>query len=98
MIDPELRHYLSGLNQNLTEIKNQKSPGIWRAFLNGMFSAFGYVVGLALMVAVLVWILNATGLLPEFKNQVKDFKTFMTKAEKLIDAGQKQQESGSMVK
>ncbi|HYV33471.1 MAG TPA: hypothetical protein VE973_01315, partial [Candidatus Limnocylindria bacterium] len=93
MIEPELQRYLSGINQHLTEIKAKKSPGIWRAFFNGVFSALGYVVGLALVVVILGWILNKTGLLPAFRAQVKDFQDFMGQAKKVMSTGDSNQQT-----
>lgn len=88
MIEPELQNYLSGINQNLTEIKNKKTPGIWRSFFNGMFTAFGYFVGFVLIIAIVGWILNKTGYLAEFRQQAKDFQTFMDQARKAFNVGE----------
>jgi len=93
MIDPELQRYLSGVNQHLTDIKNKKNPGIWRSFFNGIFSALGYVVGLALVIVLLAWVLNKTGLLPQFQAQVKDFQDFMGQAKKVMSAGDTSQQN-----
>lgn len=93
MLEPDLRNYLSGINQHLVEIKAKKNPGIWRAFFNGMFSALGYVAGIALVVVVLGWILNKTGLLPSFQQQVKDFQAFMGKAESMMSTGDSSQQN-----
>lgn len=83
MIDPDLQKQLVDINKSLFEIKTKKS-GIWRAFFNGMFSALGYVVGLALVIVLLGWILNKTGVLPSFQKQVQDFQVFMSNAEKVM--------------
>lgn len=90
MIDPELKNYLSGINQHLTELNAKKHPGVLRAFFNGMFSALGYVAGLALVIVVLGWVLNKTGLLPAFKQQVSDFQAFMDQAKKVMSVGEGQ--------
>ena|SRR6185436_15946917 len=96
MIEPELQHYLANINQNLQEIKNKKLPGLWRSFFNGMFSAFGYVVGLAVAVVLLIWILEATGLLPKFQKQVADFQLMFEQARNLMNnQNQPQQGSGA---
>ena len=85
MIDPELQHYLSGINASLTELKNKKGPGVWRAFFNGMFSALGYIVGLAIVIVLLMWFLNKIGVLPQFQKQVRDFQSFMGSAQKMMN-------------
>lgn len=92
MLDPELHNYLSGINQNLTEIKNKKSPGIWRSFFNGLFNAMGYVVGLVIMILILGFVLSKTGLLKQFQTQVEQFQSFMQSAQKMMSSSQNYQE------
>jgi len=84
MIDPDLKVQLDEVNKNLIEIKNKKSGGVWRAFFNGMFGALGYVAGLAVVVVILGWVLQKTGLLPAFEQQVQNFTNLVSGAEKLI--------------
>lgn len=91
MIDPELRSSLGAINQHLVDIKAKRPAGIWRAFFNGMFSALGYVVGLAIIITLLAWILNITGVLPQFQKQVHGFQVFMNQAQQLMTASQNQQ-------
>jgi hypothetical protein len=85
MIDQDLKIELDRLNQNLVEI-NKKSgkAGVWRAFFNGAFSALGYVAGLAVVVLILGWFLQRTGLLPAFEAQVKNFTDLVNSARELI--------------
>ncbi len=97
MIDPELQHYLSGINQNLTELKTKKTPGIWRSFFNGIFSALGYFIGLALVIVILGWIVNKTGLFASFKQQVDDFQDFMNQAKRVMTAGESGQQNANQV-
>ncbi len=85
MIDPDLKGELDTINQNLGEIKKKTgSPGIWRAFFNGIFGAFGYIVGLALVIVVMGWILQKTGLLKPFQEQLKNFTELVSSAKKLM--------------
>lgn len=93
MIDPELQHYLSGINQNLTEIKTKKGPGIWRSFFNGVFGALGYLVGVALVVIILGWFMQKTGLLKPFQDQVNNFTDLVDTARKLIPSTQNSTDS-----
>ncbi len=88
MIDPDLQKQLELINSNLVDIKTKKGSGVWRSFFNGMFAALGYVAGLALVVVILGWYLNKSGLLPQFQQQIKDFQVFMSQAQKLMTAGQ----------
>jgi hypothetical protein len=87
MIDPDLKTQLDIVNSNLIAIKNKKSGGVWRSFFNGMFSALGYVAGLALVVVILGWTLQKTGLLKPFQDQVSNFTGLIDAAKKLIPSG-----------
>jgi hypothetical protein len=95
MLDPELKDYLSGINLSLTEIKNKKTPGVWRAFFNGMFGALGYLVGIVIVVLAVGWFLNYTGLIKPFQEQWQKFQTFMYQAENTMSATQTQQGSSN---
>ena len=98
MIDPDLKVQLDQLNQNLIEIKNKKGGGVWRAFFNGMFGAFGYLVGIVVVVVIVGWTLKVTGLLAPFQVQWQKFENFMTKAENVLGSEpQSQQGSGQNV-
>jgi hypothetical protein len=97
MIEPELQNYLSGINQHLVAIKAKKTPGIWRAFFNGMFGAFGYLVGVILIVILLAFILNKTGYLAQYQQQWQKFQDFMSQAENTMNTSQPQQGSGKPV-
>ncbi|MBL8029707.1 MAG: hypothetical protein JNN11_00460 [Candidatus Doudnabacteria bacterium] len=83
MIDPELQHYLSGINQHLGEIKKNQKVGVWRAFFNGVFGALGYAVGLAIVVGILGWILKETGYLGKFRQQARDFQSIINELKNL---------------
>jgi hypothetical protein len=98
MLEPELQNYLSGINQNLTEIKNKKHIGVWRSFFNGMFAAFGYFVGLAIIIAVVGFIAQKTGILKDIQTQAKDFQLFLDQAKKVIGAGDSAQNSAQNLK
>jgi len=95
MIDPELKSSLNEINNNLADLKNKKSPGIWRHFFNGIFSALGYVAGLALVIVVITWILNWLGLLPAFKQQVQQFQSFMSSTERLVSGANNSQQQNN---
>lgn len=84
MIDPDLKIQLDIVNANLIAIKNKKSGGVWRAFFNGVFGAFGYVVGLVIVVFLLVWALQKTGMWQSFQGEVSNFTNLVNEAEKLL--------------
>ena len=81
------------INTNLNQIKKNSKSGIWRAFFNGMFGAFGYLVGIILVVVIVGWFLNKIGLLGPFQQQWKKFETFMSQAENTLNSAQPQQGS-----
>ncbi len=64
-------------NKNLEEIKgelhrigkNTHAP-IWRSFLTGALSGLGSIIGVAVALAVVAWVLNTVGVIPAFKNEV----------------------------
>jgi hypothetical protein len=84
MIDPDLKTQLDIVNANLIALKNKKSGGVWRAFFNGIFGALGYVVGLAIVIVILGWILQRTGQLPAFEAQLQNFSDLVNSAKNLI--------------
>jgi len=88
MIDPDLKVELDQLNKNLEAIKNKSSPGIWRAFFNGMFGALGYLVGIVLVFAIAGWVLAKTGMIAPAQEQWQKFQTFMQQAESTLSATQ----------
>jgi hypothetical protein len=96
MIEPELQNYLSGINQSLTEIKNKKHPGVWRSFFNGVFSALGYFVGLALVITIVGFIAQKTGLLKNFQTQAKEFQEILRDAKSYLNSGSSQQEGDTV--
>jgi hypothetical protein len=88
MIEQELKAYLVEINQHLAVIRAKKNPGIWRAFFNGMFSALGYIAGLALIIVVFGWVLQKSGLLKPFQDQLKNFTQLIEGAKKLLPSDQ----------
>jgi hypothetical protein len=49
-----------------------------------MFSALGYVIGLVIVVFILVWALQKTGMWQSFQNEVGNFTNLVNEAEKLL--------------
>src|SRR4051812_31542371 len=94
MIDPDLKVQLEQINQNLVAIEKKKGAGIWRSFFNGMFNALGYMVGLAIVVVIVGWILQKTGILKGVSDQVKSFMEIMNSAKKLIPQDSKESGAG----
>lgn len=96
MLDPELKSELDQVNANLSEVKqNSRKTGIWRSFFNGMFGAFGYLVGLMIIVVILGWILQKTGLLKPLQEQINTFGSLIEQAKSLVPKNQTQTAPGS---
>lgn len=72
MIDPELRSALTDINENLNKISG--ATGKWRPFFNGILTGLGSVVGAALALVLIGWILNIVGVIPALKNQVEQWR------------------------
>ena len=81
MIEPEIKSYLERFDQRLQAIQYKKQ-GIWRSFFLGVFSALGYVAGLAIVIVILGWFLQKTGLWPAFKQQMQNFADVINQAKK----------------
>jgi hypothetical protein len=89
-MDPELREYLNKIDEHLLELKKAQGGSVWMAFFRGMFSALGYVAGLAIVVVFLGWILQKTGLLEPFKKQISDFQGIIQSAKDLTIGAKEQ--------
>jgi hypothetical protein len=75
MIDPELRSALTDINNNLKKLGG--STGKWHALLNGILSGLGTVIGIALALLVIGWILNFVGVIPALRNQVNQWQQIL---------------------
>ncbi len=97
-MDPDLQKKLDEINTNLVNIK--KGHGIGRAFFNGIFGAFGYAVGLIIVILILGWILDKSGVLPQLRDQMKNFQIMMGKASAILggNGDQNQEGQGSELK
>lgn len=74
MIDPELKTELDKINRSLTGIFH-KTESLWRAFARGVLQGIGGILGVALAVATIGWILNVMGVIPGFREQAKEWKS-----------------------
>jgi hypothetical protein len=57
---------LEAIENNLVEIRRILKPTRWQMFVQGMWRAVGYLIGLILAIAIIGWFLNIIGLVPAF--------------------------------
>ena len=74
VIDPELKNYLATIESEVVRIRKQ-STGAWRALWHGVIYGAGYIIGAAIIVVIIGWILNIVGIIPALSQQVGEFRT-----------------------
>jgi hypothetical protein len=72
MIDPDLKKQLDQLDAHLVEIR--KSNAISKSFWRGFLSGIGSIIGVAITVALIGWILNTIGVIPAFREQARQWQ------------------------
>lgn len=63
------------IEKTLKDIQGILKPTRWRLFVEGLWRAVGYLIGLILAIVILSWLLNVIGLIPfmnEFSNNMKE--------------------------
>lgn len=73
MIDPELKTQLEKIDNHLVGIFH-KTESLWRAFVRGMLQGLGSIVGIALAILIIGWILNTLGVIPGIQEQAKEWQ------------------------
>lgn len=64
------------MNQHLARIDRAlNSP--WRAFVRGTFQGLGAIVGAAIVLVFVGWILNIIGVIPAFRDSAAEFKQLL---------------------
>ncbi len=81
MIDPELKKQLETINESVIG-KMGKRAGFWRWFLSGTAWGLGSVVGLAIALTVIGWILNTIGVIPAFRNTARQWQQTLEQFQK----------------
>ncbi len=74
MIDPELKKILEYIGSNIEGTRKAVTHSSIKAMFNGVLSGFGSVIGVAIAIALIGWLLNIVGIIPAFKNQVKQWQ------------------------
>jgi hypothetical protein len=76
MIDEELKAHLEAINRNVYSV-NAKLAGKWNAFVRGILTGFGSVLGAFIAVAIIGYILNLVGIIPSLKSEVDSWKNIL---------------------
>jgi hypothetical protein len=74
MIDPELKEHLEKLEREVIKLRKDMTS-LWQVFARGLINGAGYVVGAAIILTLIGWILNAVGVIPAFTQGVNEFRT-----------------------
>jgi len=74
MIDPELKTQLEKIDNHLVGIFH-KTESLWRAFVRGMLQGIGSIVGIALAILLIGWILNVMGIIPGIQQQAREWQS-----------------------
>ncbi len=73
MIDPELKTHLKNIEKEVTILRKEMTS-LRDVFMRGIINGAGYVVGAAIVLTLIGWILNAVGVIPAFAQSVSEFR------------------------
>jgi phage shock protein PspC (stress-responsive transcriptional regulator) len=73
MTDIDLKIYLEKIIVKLEAIE-KKSESLWKSFFRGVVQGLGNVIGVAIVLVVIGWVLNAVGVIPAFQEQARELK------------------------
>lgn len=73
MIDPELTKHLEKMEKELSLLRKEMTSFSY-SFMRGLFSGAGYVIGAAVILTIIGWILNVIGIIPAFTQGVTEFR------------------------
>jgi hypothetical protein len=68
---------LAEIESTLQNIQQILKPTRWQMFVQGLWRAVGYLVGLILAIAIIGWILNIIGLIPFFSDFSENMKEIL---------------------
>jgi hypothetical protein len=70
MNEQEFQKEILEIKGELRKISKNTHTPVWRSFVTGTLSGLGSVVGVAIALTIIGWILNIVGVIPAFKAQV----------------------------
>ena len=68
---------LEEIETTLKDIHKILKPSRWELFVQGLWRAVGYLVGLVATIAIVGWFLNIIGLIPFFKEFAENMKDIL---------------------
>lgn len=73
MIDPELKKHLEIIEGELAHMRKE-TVSLKASLVRGLIYGAGYILGAALILVLIGWMLNVVGIIPAFKSQVNEFR------------------------
>ncbi len=73
MIDPELKTHLENIEKEII-ILRKSMTAFSLVFMRGTVNGAGYIVGAALVLTLIGWVLNIIGIIPAFTQGVTEFR------------------------
>lgn len=73
-MNPELKNHLEKIEDELIQVRKSLT-GFSSYFVRGILQGAGYIVGAAIILTIIGWILNIAGVIPAFSNAVNEFRT-----------------------
>ena len=70
MTEEEFKKEILEIKGELKKISGNTRNPIWKSFATGTLSGLGSVIGVAIALAAIGWILNTVGIIPAFKTEV----------------------------
>ncbi len=74
-MDEDRNKKLEEIEKTLKDIHKILKQTRWQMFVQGLWRAFGYLVGLILAIVIIGWLFNIIGLIPflsNFSHEMKD--------------------------
>ncbi|MCC7356709.1 MAG: hypothetical protein IT410_03820 [Candidatus Doudnabacteria bacterium] len=80
MNEQDIKINLENIEKQLTSI-NRKTPSHFGALGRGVMTGIGSVIGVALAITVIGFMLNILGVIPAFRNEVDSWKDILDNAQ-----------------
>ncbi len=80
MIEQDLKEQLEKINKNV-EVVAGRIGGSWKAFWHGLLRGFGSILGVAIAIALIGWVLNTLGYIPALQSQADEWKEIIDRAQ-----------------